>query len=152
MAFGTDKSVLFREVSLIQGPYREVPLYVLSYVMSVCVSQVVDENEMLEYQLKLDHWTAKQEEKKHTFTISHPHKHISDEEVCECYPLLVCMYDNIVLLQGRPQTIPKQKTLHKSTLRPRSSSNSDLRGTRYQVLPPIGANPPNITYEEWKTQ
>ena len=26
MAFGTDKSVLFREVSLIQGcPYREVP-------------------------------------------------------------------------------------------------------------------------------
>ena len=38
MAFGTDRSVLFREVSFIQGyPYRGIPPYTCIYIVSVTV-------------------------------------------------------------------------------------------------------------------
>ena len=51
------------------------------------------------------------------------------------------------LLQKRPQTMPRLKSLSTaSRLRPKSS-DSNLRG-RYQTLPPIGST--EESYEEWK--
>jgi hypothetical protein len=96
------------------------------------ICNVVDETEMSEYQSQREVWARHQEERKHHFTICHPTPATTNEV--------------------RPQTIPKQKTLQLSAVRPRSSSNSDLRGSRYQVLPPIGARPPSMSYEDWKRQ
>ena len=50
-------------------------------------------------------------------------------------------------LQGHPQINSVHKPPHVSGDRP-SSSDSDLRGSRFQVLPPIAAH--RLTYEEWK--
>ena len=50
-------------------------------------------------------------------------------------------------LQGHPQISSVHKLPHVSGDRP-SSSDSDLRGSQFQVLPPIGAH--CVTYEEWK--
>ena len=53
----------------------------------------------------------------------------------------------IHVLQKRPHTMPRLKSLNTaSRLRP-ESSDSNVRG-RYQTLPPIGSS--EESYEEWK--
>ena len=168
---------------------HKIHVYVYIYIIDfhtryTHTTQVVDESEMVEYRGRLEQWAARQEEGRHTFTVSHPTQarrsrntdkvyntvHVTVgllptltycSHVCISYAALtvyIINVHNIIIelivslnYQGHPQTIPKQQSVFGSTDRPRSS-DSDLRGSRYQVLPPIGARNTDASYNDWKKQ
>ena len=144
--------------------YKVAHIYTCTHCL-VCkyhawAHQVVDEYEVSEYKCHLEQWRAQQEETKHIFTISHPTQgghHLTTSEVwyihtnshthmrAACNTQNVCIH--VYTWVACPQDTLKQEL---SAVHTRSLSNSDLRGSRYQVLPPIGAHSPDISYDDWK--
>ncbi|CAI8043463.1 Cilia- and flagella-associated protein 65 [Geodia barretti] len=89
------------------------------------ICKVVDETEMQGYQEKMEEWTRRQENKRHHFTISH---------------------------HPPPPPPPPTTNTTQQTIPRQLSSNSDLRGSRYQVLPPIGAHPHDMSYKNGRSR